>query len=58
LIAALWAQGGSALEATLAAVWLHGKAADRHAGDIGLVAGEIAVKAVAELAALRALHRR
>lgn len=43
---ALIAQGCPAREATLAAVWLHGKAADmlaiRHHGSIGMVAGELA----------------
>ena len=43
---ALIAQGWPAWEATLAAVWLHGKAADtlalRRHGPIGTVAGELA----------------
>ena len=43
---ALIAQGWPAWEATLAAVWLHGKAAEklseRHHGPIGMVAGELA----------------
>ena len=42
----LLAQGWHAWEAALAAVWLHGKAADRlaqaHMGWIGITAGEIA----------------
>lgn len=53
MIAALVAQSPSAREATLAAVWLHGAAADRHTGDIGLIAGEIAARSVAALVELR-----
>lgn len=53
MIASLTAQSPAPLEATLAAVWLHGAAADRHAGDVGLVAGEIAAGAVAALVQLR-----
>ena len=45
---ALIAQGWPAWEATLAAVWLHGRAADtiavRHHGCIGMMAGELATE--------------
>jgi hydroxyethylthiazole kinase-like uncharacterized protein yjeF len=54
MIGALLAQGFSPLDATSAAVWLHGASARRHRGDIGLVAGEIAALAVQCLADLRA----
>ena len=54
MIGALLGQGISPLDATLAAVWLHGAAARRHRGDIGLVAGEIAALAVQCLIDLRA----
>jgi ADP-dependent NAD(P)H-hydrate dehydratase / NAD(P)H-hydrate epimerase len=53
LIAQLPSAPTAAVEAALAAVWLHGAAADRHAGDVGLVAGEIAALAAAVLADLR-----
>ena len=53
MIGALLAQGFSPTDATLAAVWLHGAAADRHRGDVGLVAGEIAGRAVLRLIELR-----
>lgn len=51
LIGGLFAQGYETWSATLAAVWLHGQAA--LGGDVGLVAGEIAPRAVAALRALR-----
>lgn len=54
MIGALLAQGFSTLDATLASVWLHGAAARRHRGDVGLVAGEIAPLAVQCLVDLRA----
>jgi len=54
MIGALLAQAFAPIEATLAAVWLHGAAADRYKGDVGLVAGEIAGYAVQCLVDLRA----
>ena len=54
MIGALLAQAFPPIEATLAAVWLHGAAADRYKGDVGLVAGEIAGYAVQSLIDLRA----
>jgi hydroxyethylthiazole kinase-like uncharacterized protein yjeF len=53
MIASLIAQSPSVLQAMLAAVWLHGAAADHTNGDVGLVAGEIAARAVACLVDLR-----
>jgi ADP-dependent NAD(P)H-hydrate dehydratase / NAD(P)H-hydrate epimerase len=53
MIGALIAQGFEPLTSTLAAVWLHGSAAQAHGADIGLVASEVASLAVAELARLR-----
>jgi len=53
MIGALLAQRFSTVTATLAAVWLHGSAADRFGGDVGLVAGEIASYAARCLADLR-----
>lgn len=50
---ALLAQGHGAWTAALAAVWLHGRAGEG-LGDIGLVAGDIPVRAVEVLRALRA----
>jgi hydroxyethylthiazole kinase-like uncharacterized protein yjeF len=55
MLGALLAQRYDAWEATLAAVWLHG-AAVHEAGDIGIVAGEVATRAVEALRALRASH--
>jgi hydroxyethylthiazole kinase-like uncharacterized protein yjeF len=54
MIGALLAQQFSPLHATSSAVWLHGAAARRHRGDIGLVAGDIAALAVQCLVDLRA----
>lgn len=54
MIGALLAQAFDPAAATLAAVWLHGAAADRYGGDVGLVAGEIASRAAQCLVALRA----
>jgi hydroxyethylthiazole kinase-like uncharacterized protein yjeF len=51
LLGGLLAQSFDARQAALAAVWLHGQAAI--GGDVGLVAGEIAPRAVAALRALR-----
>jgi hydroxyethylthiazole kinase-like uncharacterized protein yjeF len=53
MIGALLAQRFTPLEATLAAVWLHGAAADRFGADVGLVAGDIAGLAAARLGELR-----
>jgi len=53
MIGALLAQQFSTATATLAAVWLHGSAADRFGGDVGLVAGEIASYAARCLVDLR-----
>ena len=53
MIGALLAQPFTPLEATLAAAWLHGAAADRFGRDVGLVAGEIAARAATCLAELR-----
>jgi hydroxyethylthiazole kinase-like uncharacterized protein yjeF len=52
MIGALIAQGHEAWTATQAAVWLHGRAAE--GGDIGLLADEIAPRAVEALRRLRA----
>ncbi len=53
MLGAFLAQGAVVQEAVLAAVWLHGRAADRHGADIGLVASDVAPLAAAELNALR-----
>jgi hydroxyethylthiazole kinase-like uncharacterized protein yjeF len=53
MLGALLAQGHAAQDAVLGAVWLHGRAADRFPGDVGLVAGEVAALAATELNALR-----
>ena len=53
MIGALIAQGFGVLTATLAAVWLHGRAAQAHGADIGLLASEVAALAARELARLR-----
>lgn len=52
MIGALVAQGFDAWPATLSSVWLHGRAAEG-LGDVGLVAGDIALRAVESLRALR-----
>lgn len=54
MIGALLAQGFEPAPAVLAAVWLHGRAADEFGADLGLVAGEIAPRAASALAKLRA----
>ncbi|MCU0938276.1 MAG: NAD(P)H-hydrate dehydratase [Burkholderiaceae bacterium] len=54
MIGALLAQGFDAAQAVLAAVWLHGRAADDFGADVGLVAGEIAPLAARALGRLRA----
>jgi hydroxyethylthiazole kinase-like uncharacterized protein yjeF len=53
MVGALLAQSFTPLDATLAAVWLHGAAADAFGGDVGLIAGDIAARAAACLAELR-----
>jgi hydroxyethylthiazole kinase-like uncharacterized protein yjeF len=57
MVGALVAQGYENWTATLAAVWLHGRAAEG-LGDVGLVAGEIAPRAVESLRTLRASATR
>jgi hydroxyethylthiazole kinase-like uncharacterized protein yjeF len=52
MLGALLAQGFEAWQSVMAAVWLHG-AATRGAGDIGLVAGDLAPRAVDVLRGLR-----
>jgi len=58
ILGALLAQGFGAAEAVLAAVWLHGRAADLHSADVGLVASEVAPLAVRALVELRAAGGR
>jgi hydroxyethylthiazole kinase-like uncharacterized protein yjeF len=53
MIGALLAQGFDPVASVLAAVWLHGRAAEVYGGDIGLVAGDVAPIAAAELVKLR-----
>jgi hydroxyethylthiazole kinase-like uncharacterized protein yjeF len=53
MVGALIAQGFEPLIGTLAAVWLHGSAAQAHGADVGLLASEVAGLAVRELARLR-----
>ncbi len=53
MIGALIAQSFETLTATLAAVWLHGRAAQAYGGDVGLLASEVPALAVRELARLR-----
>ena len=53
MLGALLAQGLGDWDATLAATWLHGRAAE-DSGDVGLVAGEVAPRAVDVLRRLRA----
>ncbi len=53
MIGAMIAQGFGTLTATLAAVWLHGRAAELHGADVGLLASEVPALAVRELARLR-----
>jgi hydroxyethylthiazole kinase-like uncharacterized protein yjeF len=55
MIGALIAQSFDPLTATLAAVWLHGRAAQAHGADLGLLASEVAPLAVRELAHLRSV---
>ena len=53
-IGALLAQGYDAQTSVLGAVWLHGRAADDFAQDVGLVASDLGVLAARALAKLRA----
>jgi ADP-dependent NAD(P)H-hydrate dehydratase / NAD(P)H-hydrate epimerase len=53
MIGALLAQGFDSTASVLAAVWLHGCAADDYGGDVGLIASDIAPLAARALAALR-----
>jgi ADP-dependent NAD(P)H-hydrate dehydratase / NAD(P)H-hydrate epimerase len=53
-IGALLAQGYDSQTAVLGAVWLHGRAADDFAQDVGLVASDLAPLAARALARLRA----
>jgi hydroxyethylthiazole kinase-like uncharacterized protein yjeF len=53
MIGALIAQGYGVLTSTLAAAWLHGRAAEAYGADIGLLASEVPELAVRELARLR-----
>jgi hydroxyethylthiazole kinase-like uncharacterized protein yjeF len=50
MIGALLAQHYDPLQAVLAAVWLHGAAADRFGADVGLVAGDLPALAATVLA--------
>jgi len=53
MIGAHIAQGHGALAATLGAVWLHGRAAQLHGADLGLLASEVPLLAARALARLR-----
>lgn len=53
MIGALLAQGFAPVEAGIAAVWLHGAAADAHRGDVGLVASDLPRLAAQALVGLR-----
>lgn len=53
MLGALLAQGVAAWDAAVAAVWLHGRAADG-TGDVGLVASDVAARAAEVLNRLRA----
>jgi len=57
MIGAFIAQGFGILTGTLAAVWLHGRAAEVYGADVGLVASEVPELAVRELARLRMASR-
>jgi len=57
MIGALLAQAVDPWQATLAAVWLHGRAGEG-AGDIGLTASELPLRAIEALRALRATRGR
>jgi hydroxyethylthiazole kinase-like uncharacterized protein yjeF len=56
MIGAFIAQGIEPIQAALAAAWLHGRAADEHGGDVGLVAGELPARAARLLVRLRGEH--
>ena len=53
MLGALLAQGVAAWDVAVAAVWLHGRAADG-AGDVGLVASDVAARAAEVLSQMRA----
>jgi hydroxyethylthiazole kinase-like uncharacterized protein yjeF len=53
MIGALIAQGFDVATSSLAAAWLHGRAAQVHGADVGLLASEVAQLAAGELARLR-----
>jgi hydroxyethylthiazole kinase-like uncharacterized protein yjeF len=53
MLGALLAQGVTAWDAAVAAVWLHGRAAD-DAGDVGMVASDVAPRAAEILSRMRA----
>lgn len=53
MIGAQLAQGHDALSGTLASVWLHGRAAQLHQADLGLLASEVATLAAQELSELK-----
>jgi hydroxyethylthiazole kinase-like uncharacterized protein yjeF len=53
MIGSFVAQGIEPIQATLGAVWLHGRAADEYGGDLGLVAGDVPARAARLLTALR-----
>lgn len=55
LLGSLFAQHFDPWQATLAATWLHGRAGESR--DVGLVAGDVAMRAADQLAKLRALPR-
>ena len=57
MLGALLAQGVAAWDAAVAAVWLHGRAADG-AGDVGMVASDVAPRAAEILSRMRAHLRR
>jgi hydroxyethylthiazole kinase-like uncharacterized protein yjeF len=57
MFGALLAQGFDAQSAVLAAVWLHGRAAEDFGADVGLVAGEVAPLAARALGRLRGYAR-
>lgn len=53
MIGSMLAQGHAALASALGAVWLHGRSAQIHGADLGLLASEVPALAARELAALK-----
>jgi len=53
MIGALIAQGFEVRDSVLAATWLHGRAAQLHGADVGLLASEVALLAARELARMK-----